>query len=111
MKKEENGEFIKCRVNQNKKVNVLIQNTFEFGVNIDELISLVFGCSKLFHSNNYPIIIIETNNDGVKPKLAMLMIQLLQLKQVEKMYVSYKKSKISEKIHKMNDEGNSWNMR
>ena len=105
LKKEENDKFIKCRVDRNKKVNVLIQNTFEFDVNIDELISLVFGCSKLFHSNNYPIIIIETNNDGGKPNLAMLMIQLLQLRQVEKMYVSYKKTKISEKIHKMNDEG------
>ena len=105
LKKEENDEFIKCRVDKYKNVNVLIQNTFKIGENINELISLAFGCSKLFHSNNYPIIIIETNNDGGKPELAMLMIQLLQLRQVEKMYVSYKKSELSEKIHKMQDEG------
>lgn len=52
----------KCRIDNKNQVKVLVQNTFY--LNTDEVIPLAFDCTRLFYSNNYPLILIESNNHG-----------------------------------------------
>ena len=65
-------------------MNVFVQNSFD--LNYESSAGLIFKCAELFHSNNYPIIIIENKNEGGDPKLAYLMIQLFQMREVERSY-------------------------
>ena len=81
---KEDDYYLKCRVDNKNQVNVFVQNTFN--LNYEYAAGKIFQCSELFHSNNYPIIIIEENNGGGDPKLAYLMIQLFQMREVERSY-------------------------
>ena len=85
-----NKEYLKCRVDTINKVNVIVQNSF----NMDYLLSIrtILNCAKLFHSNDYPIIIIESKNKGGNPILAKIMIQVFQILTVERSYNSYSAS-------------------
>ena len=81
---EEDDFYIKCRVDEEKEVNVFVQNSFD--LKYENSAGQIFNCAELFHSNNYPIIIIENKNEGGDPKLAYLMIQLFQMREVERSY-------------------------
>ena len=69
-------KYFKCKVDNNNKINVFIQNSFDLEYNSASV--QIFKCAKLFHSNDYPILIIETKNGGGDPKLSLLIIQLFQ---------------------------------
>ena len=58
----EGNRFIKCRFDDEIKVNVLVQNSFSFDQ--DKATSKIFDCARLFYSNNYPLVIIESKNGG-----------------------------------------------
>ena len=81
---QENKNFIKCRVDNKKEVNVFVQNTFSLKYEIAA--GKIFQCAELFHLNNYPIILIEDKNSGGDPSLSYLMIQLFQMREVERTY-------------------------
>ena len=81
---EEGDGYIKCRVDDKKEVNVFVQNSFYLKYGIAA--GLIFKCAELFHLNKYPIIIIEDQNDGGDPRLAYLIIQLFQMRGVERSY-------------------------
>ena len=81
---EEDRDYMKCRVDDENKVNVFVQNTFNMDNNI--VPGKIFKCAELFHSNNYPIIIIEDRNGGGYPTQSYLMIQLFQMREVERTY-------------------------
>lgn len=54
---DDKNEYLKCRVDKEKEVNVVVQTSFSLD---DEMgIYKIMQCSRLFHSNPYPIIIIE----------------------------------------------------
>ena len=91
----ENKEYIKCRVDNENQVNVLAQNTFYLDFQISA--GKIMYCAKLFHSNNYPIILIEDRNTGGYPNLAYLMIQLFQMREVERTYSAMKYNEINKK--------------
>ena len=91
----ENKEYIKCRVDNENQVNVLAQNTFYLDFQISA--GKIMYCAKLFHSNNYPIILIEDRNIGGYPNLAYLMIQLFQMREVERTYSAMKYNEINKK--------------
>ena len=78
----EDNNFIKCRVDNKNQVNVLVQNTFY--LNTDEVIPLAFDCARLFYSNNYPLILIESKNHGGYIFLALLMQQILQIRTADR---------------------------
>ena len=80
----ENKYFIKCRVDQENEVNVFVQNTFN--LDYGNAVGNIFKCAELFHSNNYPLIIIESENGGGYPTISYLMIQLFQIREVERTY-------------------------
>ena len=95
------NNFFKCRVDEINKVNVLIQNSFSVnGGKYGEAKIKIIQCAKLFHSNSYPIIIIESKNNGGNPNLALLMIQLFQMRAVERQYESLRLSDTAKKFYK-----------
>ena len=85
---EEKNGFLKCKVDNDNKFNVVIQNSFN--LESKDTTEKIFKCAELFHSNNYPIIIIETKNGGGNPNLSLLMIQLFQMREVERTYTAYR---------------------
>ena len=89
-KVENDDLYLKCRVDEKNKVNVLVQNSF--GINYLEALRTILSCGQLFYSNNYPIVIIESNNKGGNALLAKIMIQVFSIINVERSYNSYKSS-------------------
>ena len=81
---EEDRDYLKCRVDNAHQVNVFVQNSLYMDNNI--IPGKIFKCAQLFHSNNYPIIIIEDRNGGGYPTQSYLMIQLFQMREVERTY-------------------------
>ena len=89
--KAENEElYIKCRVDDQNKVNVLVQNSFS--LEYFDALRTILSCAQLFYSNNYPIIIIESKNNGGNALLAKIMIQVFSIINVERSYNSYRAS-------------------
>ena len=70
---------IKCKVDHDKKVNVIYQNSFKPD-NSDPLgiIKNISYCHGNFSSNDYPLIVIESLNGGGYAQLSKLMQQLVQ---------------------------------
>ena len=95
---DENGAYLKCKVDNDNKANVVVQNSFslEYGDTTEK----IFKCAELFHKNNYPIIIIETKNGGGDPNLSLLMIQLFQIREVERTYSAYRVSDYAKEFYK-----------
>ena len=82
------NSYLKCRVDTINKVNVFVQSSFN--MNYLQSLRTILNCAKLFYSNNYPIIIIESKNGGGNPALAKIMIQVFQILNVERSYNSYR---------------------
>ena len=80
-------DYFKCRVDEKNHVNVFVQNSFYIPPVLVR--GKIFDCVKLFHSNKYPIIIIESYNGGGYPYLSLLLIQLFQMRSVERTFSSY----------------------
>ena len=90
---DNNNKYFKCRVDNVHKANVFVQNSFSVsGGKFREAKVKIIQCAKLFHTNKYPIIIIESKNTGGNPILASLMIQLFQMREVERAYSSIRLS-------------------
>ena len=85
-----NGEF-KCRADEQNKLNVFYQNSFEFSDYTDGE-NVIYKCMKLFYSNTYRIVGIESNNLGGQGILAYLLNQLIQPKIDVKYHMAMKKS-------------------
>ena len=85
-----NGEF-KCRADEQNKLNVFYQNSFEFSDYTDGE-NVIYKCIKLFYSNTYRIVGIESNNLGGQGLLAYLLNQLIQPKIDVKYHMAMKKS-------------------
>jgi hypothetical protein len=90
---EENKNFIKCKVDHEKQVNVLVENNFL--INLEKATGLVLNCAKLFYSNKYPLIIIESKNGRGYNDLFTLMHQIFQLRIVDKTFYSFRITNVS----------------
>jgi len=93
-----NNEFIKCRVDEKNEVNVVIQTTFSVDFYLG--MAKIIECAKLFHTNEYPIIIIESKNGGGIAQLYIIMHQLFQMRTVDRSYFSYRMSNTSKEFFK-----------
>lgn len=82
IQEDDDDNYMKCRVDHEKQVNVFVQNSLSMDDNI--IPGKIFKCAELFHSNKYPIIIIEDRNGGGYPTQSYLMIQLFQMRAVER---------------------------
>ena len=90
------NKYIKCRIDEKNKVNVVSQTTFS--LNFDLGFLKIIQCAELFHTNNYPIIIIESLNGGGNALLYMTMHQLFQMRTVDRTYFSYRTTDISKMV-------------
>ena len=97
----EEKRYLKCKVDHEKQVNLFVQNTFS--LSYKNAAGHIFQCAKLFHENNYPIIVIETQNGGGDPTLAYLQIQLFQMREVERTYSAIRYSEPNLKNIKIED--------
>ena len=95
---ENRNKYLKCRVDKEKEVNMVVQTSFDLDYSMT--IYKIMQCSKLFHSNPYPIIIIESFNGGGYVKFAFAMHQFLQLRTVDKGYISYRMSDKAKELNK-----------
>ena len=92
---EEEYYYLKCRFDKENKVNVLIQNSFNFY--FERASEKALDCARLFYSNEYPIIIIQDHNGGGNINLLMLMHQIFQIRTTDRSYESFRLSDISKK--------------
>jgi len=90
--------YLKCRVDEKNKVNVVIQNSF--GLDTQHGLGVMLKCAELFYSNNYPLFIIESKNGGGYSNLAIIFNQILQIRTSYRNNAAYKYSNIVEDIHK-----------
>ena len=79
---EEDDGLFKCRVDNKNKVNVLVQTTF-FLHNV-EIEKKIYACASLFYSNNYPLFIIHSKNNGGRTLLSILMQQIFQIRTTDR---------------------------
>ena len=92
----EHGTF-KCRVDQKKKVNVILQTSFV--LDIIKFRGAILECADLFYSNDYPIFIIESFNFGGNPENYMIMHQILQMRTTNKAFYSFGVTDKAKKYH------------
>ena len=90
---EDEEGYMKCRVDTENEVNVVLQTSFHFDYYLGIL--KIFKCAELFHTNDYPIIIIESLNGGGVAQLYMTMHQLFQMRTVDRTYFSFRMTDIS----------------
>ena len=85
-------EGIKCIIDVNNSVNVLVQYSFDFFENEDynDALNIIDKCLSDFYDNDYPIIVIESNNAGGNIELALYLQQFLQVKIAQKTFFSVK---------------------
>ena len=100
--KAPNLKFIKCKIDKDKKVNVIYQNSFLFEFLYNSMGNML-KCVKSFYSNNYPIIIIESKNGGGYAVLSSIFLQILQPNIENKFYLSYKVTPISQAFFQNKD--------
>ena len=92
----ENEFYFKCRVDEKNKVNVLVENSFatEGFLSMEKYLD----CARLFYSNEYPIIIIQDNNEGGFSTLQVFLKQVLQIKSSFREASSFKLSEFTKKF-------------
>ena len=81
-------KYFKCRVDNEKKVNVFYQSSFS--LNFEKTPYVFYKCFSLFNENNYPIIGIENENGGGIVELSVLLQNLLQPKIAQNLHFSMK---------------------
>ena len=96
----QNGE-LKCRVDEENKLNIFYQSSFHF-INSTDGNNIIYKCTKLFYSNNYRIVGIESNNFGGDGLLLYLFTQLIQPKIDVKFHMSRRKSDLIKNFYNMN---------
>ena len=72
---------IKCRVDNENKINVYYQNSFNFDekiVSIENLFKAINLCQNIFINNDYPIVVLEDANGGGKLSYSILFTELVQ---------------------------------
>ena len=79
----------KCRFDSNKNLNVFYQNSFLFQ-SVKDAEDKFFKCIDLFYTNNHPIVIIQSRNPGGYVDFALFLIQLLQPRIANNLYISFK---------------------
>ena len=95
---EEKSDYLKCRVDKINKVNILVQNSFGFDLSKGK--EIILKCVSLIHTNDFPLIIIETKNHGGNPILALMMVQLIQMREVNRVYSSIRLSETASSFFK-----------
>ena len=83
---EEDG--IRCRVDNDKHINVLVQESFN--IDLNKNVEIAYKCAELFHKNEYRIVVIESLVQGGLGELGLSLRQLLQVKIKNRSYLAFK---------------------
>ena len=95
----EGNNLFKCRIDENNKVNVIYQNSFHFNY-VEEATGKMLKCARAFLNNKYPVIIIESNNEGGYAFLRSLLLQIIQPRIEMRHYSSLRMTPFSEQFLK-----------
>ena len=82
------GRKFSCKVDNEKKVNVFYQNTFMTEDN--HIYNFLNQCFTLFDGNTYPIIVIESFNNGGSLLIANYLTEYINLNKPNTIYSSYR---------------------
>ena len=82
---EENN--IKCKIDNNNKVNVIFQSTFLVS-DLNRGLDFLDRCFNSFYQNSYPIVVIEAMNGGGYVDLADRLISYINLNKTIPLYLS-----------------------
>ena len=83
------NEKIKCRVDNDNQVNVIIQTTFNPS-NLEDAMIFLDKCFTSFDNNIYPIVVIEEQNGGGYLALADYLISYINLYKSSSIYSSFR---------------------
>ena len=97
------NNLFKCRVDDKNKVNVYLLKQFGDSDNIDKYFQTIEKCAKLFDSNSYPIILINSFNPGGQSSLAHILLELLSPKISLNMYGAYRKTNTFKNSSQLNE--------
>ena len=84
-----NGKAIKCKIDSNKGMNVIYQESFSFDDSI-EVVNILIKCFNNFYKNDYPIVIIENMNGGGSTFICDYLIALVNLNKPLTEYSSFR---------------------
>ena len=91
--KNKNGIGIKYRIDNNKQMNIIYQETFSFD-NLEEIFNVInkvlIDCFVDFYTNEYPIVIIENMNGGGNTLICDYLIALINLNKPLTKYSGYR---------------------
>ena len=90
---DDNNAKMRCKVDDIYEVNVFVQIDFMFQ-NVQKAEETLVNCSELFHSNDFPIIVIQARNGGGFAIFSYYLMELLQTNIDSTEYISYKPDKI-----------------
>ena len=85
----ENSQSIKCKIDTNKGMNVIYQETFSFE-DMSSTINLLMECFINFYKNDFPIVFIENMNGGGNTIICDYLIALVNLNKPLTEYSSYR---------------------
>ena len=91
-KEIDNGN-IKCRIDPNRGVNVIVQKTFAPS-NTNEAKEFFDYCFSSFDNNHYPLVIIENLNGGGNKDLADYLVNYINLNSLSSVPTSYRYNEI-----------------
>ena len=85
------NENIKCKIDNNNKVNVIFQKTFLVS-DLNKGLDFLDRCFNSFYQNTYPIVVIEAMNGGGYVDLADRLISYINLNKNIPLYLSMRYS-------------------
>ena len=96
-------EFLKCKVDEENKFNVIYQNSF-MPKNFNNYEDIMYKCFSRFYSNDYKIIIIEHRNGGGMTEICIPFTQYLRPKISKPLIGGLRSSQLILKNFFVNDE-------
>ena len=87
------NNYIACRTDYNKKINIYAVTSFDTGYNYDYK-NTIRKCTKLFDKNDFPIILINIFNGGGLVYNSQYLIELLSPKTELNIYGAYRKTEM-----------------
>jgi hypothetical protein len=83
----------KCRVDEEKNVNVYYISSYGGANDIPAFSQVILKCAELFDTNQYPIILINSFNSGGQSYLAQILLELFSPKITVNVYGAFRKTK------------------
>ena len=92
----------KCRVDEEKNVNVYYISSYGGTNEIQALSQVILKYSELFDTNQYPIILINSFNSGGQSYLAQILLELFSPKITVNVYGAFRKTETFQNSTEMN---------